>query len=46
MRRELDGHAGYCILEFVDGEWHGHNVGYDSAGNVEWEGDYLRNVMQ
>ena len=46
MRREWNGGAGYYIVEFVDGQRHGHLVLYDSAGNVRWEEDYLLGVQQ
>ena len=46
VREEWDGGAGYYIEEWVDGMQHGHLVSYDSAGNVLWEGDYLRGVWQ
>ena len=45
MRWEWGG-AGYCIEEYVDGKMHGHHVSYDSAGNVEWEDDFLEDVLQ
>ena len=45
VREEWD--AGYySIAEYVDGERHGHGVNYDIAGNVMWEGDWLRDGRQ
>ena len=46
VRKEPDGGPWYFIQEYVDGERHGHRVLYGSAGNVKWEGDYLRDVCQ
>ena len=44
VRWERDGRAWYRIAEFVDGKWHGHDVEYDSAGDVLREWDCLRGV--
>ena len=44
--RGEDGKAGYYIIEFVDGKLHGHFVSYDSAGNVQGEGDFLLGKLQ
>ena len=46
VRGEWDGEAVYCIGEFVDGKRHGHLVWYGRAGNVLWEGDWLRGEEQ